>query len=123
MCAWEAERLTLEAATWQCEAETAEATASAALSVLKRSGAPFGADCKRATSHTAEQAAAAEQLLRDAAGARGVEFNPVCAIVGGLVGQEVVKAASGKGEPVCNTLVFDARDTGAIEVDLRAAEA
>jgi len=32
----------------------------------------------------------------------------VCAVLGGLISQEVVKAISLKDEPVFNTLVFDA---------------
>jgi ubiquitin-like 1-activating enzyme E1 A len=32
---------------------------------------------------------------------------PVCAVLGGLIGNEVIKAISGKGEPVNNTLLFD----------------
>lgn len=38
------------------------------------------------------------------------EFPPVCAIVGGILGQEVIKAISGKGDPVKNFFFFDAMD-------------
>ncbi|KAK6924654.1 THIF-type NAD/FAD binding fold [Dillenia turbinata] len=36
------------------------------------------------------------------------EFPPVCAIVGGILGQEVIKAISGKGDPIKNFFLFDA---------------
>jgi ubiquitin-like 1-activating enzyme E1 A len=35
------------------------------------------------------------------------EVAPVCSVLGGLVGNEVIKAISGKGTPVNNTLQFD----------------
>lgn len=38
---------------------------------------------------------------------------PVCTILGGLVGNEVLKAVSGKGEPSNNFIFFDAKDCGA----------
>jgi ubiquitin-like 1-activating enzyme E1 A len=38
------------------------------------------------------------------------EFPPVCAIVGGILGQEVIKAISGKGDPVKNFFFFNATD-------------
>ena len=40
-------------------------------------------------------------------GARSV-LNPICAIFGGLVGQEVVKAVSGKFHPTFQCFYFDA---------------
>ncbi|KZV44548.1 SUMO-activating enzyme subunit 1B-1-like [Dorcoceras hygrometricum] len=44
------------------------------------------------------------------------EFPPVCAIIGGILGQEVIKAISGKGDPLKNFFFFDAMDgTGLIE--------
>ncbi|KAI4387992.1 hypothetical protein MLD38_000371 [Melastoma candidum] len=52
-----------------------------------------------------------ERLL---AGTR--EFPPVCAIVGGFLGQEVIKGISGKGDPLKNFFFFDASDgKGVIE--------
>ncbi|GKV13659.1 hypothetical protein SLEP1_g24646 [Rubroshorea leprosula] len=36
------------------------------------------------------------------------EFPPVCAIIGGFLGQEVIKAISGKGDPLKNFFYFDA---------------
>ncbi|XP_024437785.1 SUMO-activating enzyme subunit 1B-1 isoform X1 [Populus trichocarpa] len=38
------------------------------------------------------------------------EFPPVCAIIGGTLGQEVIKAISSKGDPVKNFFIFDATD-------------
>uniref|UniRef100_A0A7N0VEN2 Ubiquitin-like 1-activating enzyme E1A n=1 Tax=Kalanchoe fedtschenkoi TaxID=63787 RepID=A0A7N0VEN2_KALFE len=38
------------------------------------------------------------------------EFPPVCAILGGILGQEVIKAISGKGDPVKNFFLFDVMD-------------
>ncbi|KFK22924.1 hypothetical protein AALP_AAs48765U000300 [Arabis alpina] len=44
------------------------------------------------------------------------EFPPACAIIGGILGQEVIKAISGKGEPLKNFFYFDAEDgKGVIE--------
>ncbi|XAR50349.1 hypothetical protein NMG60_11004644 [Bertholletia excelsa] len=44
------------------------------------------------------------------------EFPPVCAIIGGILGQEVIKAISGKGDPLKNFFLFDAVDgKGVIE--------
>ncbi|PON77260.1 Ubiquitin-activating enzyme E [Parasponia andersonii] len=46
----------------------------------------------------------------------GREFPPVCAIIGGILGQEVIKAISGKGDPLKNFFFFDAMDgKGVIE--------
>ncbi|KAK8477102.1 hypothetical protein V6N13_061248 [Hibiscus sabdariffa] len=46
-----------------------------------------------------------ERLVRDVA-----EYPPVCAIVGGILGQEVIKAISGNGVPLKNFFFFDAMD-------------
>ncbi|KAL0415652.1 UNVERIFIED_CONTAM: SUMO-activating enzyme subunitB-1 [Sesamum latifolium] len=44
------------------------------------------------------------------------EFPPVCAVIGGILGQEVIKAISGKGDPLKNFFFFDAMDgKGVIE--------
>lgn len=39
-----------------------------------------------------------------------IEFPPVCAIIGGILGQEVIKTISGKGDPLKNFFFFDAMD-------------
>ncbi|CAK9170262.1 unnamed protein product [Ilex paraguariensis] len=54
-----------------------------------------------------------ERLL---AGTR--EFPPVCAIVGGILGQEVIKVISGKGDPLKNFFFFDAMDGKGIIEDI-----
>ncbi|OMO84159.1 UBA/THIF-type NAD/FAD binding protein [Corchorus capsularis] len=46
-----------------------------------------------------------ERLLIDTS-----EFPPSCAIIGGILGQEVIKAISGKGDPLKNFFFFDAVD-------------
>ncbi|MCO5569322.1 hypothetical protein L7F22_023034 [Adiantum nelumboides] len=49
------------------------------------------------------------------------ELPPVCAIIGGILGQEVLKALSGKGEPLKNFFFFDPSDgKGIIEEIPRA---
>ena len=40
------------------------------------------------------------------------EISPICAVLGGVLGNEVVKALSGKGEPANNVLLFDGTDGG-----------
>ncbi|KAJ8752673.1 hypothetical protein K2173_005562 [Erythroxylum novogranatense] len=54
-----------------------------------------------------------ERLLM---GAR--EFPPVCAVIGGILGQEVIKAISGKGDPLKNFFFFDAMDGKGIIEDI-----
>ncbi|KAF7838788.1 SUMO-activating enzyme subunit 1A-like [Senna tora] len=46
------------------------------------------------------------------------EFPPVCAIIGGILGQEVIKAISGKGDPLKNFFFFDALDGKGIIEDI-----
>ncbi|XP_011624873.1 SUMO-activating enzyme subunit 1B-1 isoform X1 [Amborella trichopoda] len=46
------------------------------------------------------------------------EHPPVCAIVGGILGQEVIKALSGKGNPLKNFFFFDAKDGKGIIEDI-----
>ena len=40
-----------------------------------------------------------------------VNFNPVCAVVGGFLAQEVIKFLSKKDAPIRNTFVYDALDS------------
>ncbi|CAB9498595.1 activating enzyme subunit 1 [Seminavis robusta] len=54
-----------------------------------------------------------EESLKTLASMDG-EFAPVCAVLGGLLGNEVIKAISGKGEPANNTLHFSADTCEAI---------
>eukprot|EP00752_Nemacystus_decipiens_P009961 g8884.t1 len=48
-------------------------------------------------------------ILQLALGARGV-LNPVCATMGGIVGQEVLKACSGKFSPIRQWMYYDAAE-------------
>ncbi|CAM9877805.1 unnamed protein product [Pylaiella littoralis] len=48
-------------------------------------------------------------ILRLALGARGV-LNPICASMGGIVGQEVLKACSGKFSPIRQWMYYDAAE-------------
>ncbi|KAF9618160.1 hypothetical protein IFM89_000563 [Coptis chinensis] len=47
-----------------------------------------------------------------------MEHPPVCAIIGGILGQEVIKAISGKGDPLKNFFFFDAMDGKGIIEDI-----
>ncbi|KAL7139618.1 hypothetical protein ABFS83_09G065000 [Erythranthe nasuta] len=47
-----------------------------------------------------------------------IEFPPVSAIIGGILGQEVIKALSGKGDPLKNFFFFDATDGKGIIEDI-----
>ncbi|KAL5792521.1 hypothetical protein ACOSP7_001115 [Xanthoceras sorbifolium] len=46
------------------------------------------------------------------------EFPPVCAIIGGILGQEVIKNISGKGVPLKNFFFFDVMDGKGIVEDI-----
>lgn len=52
-------------------------------------------------------------LYRNVVSSFGVDFSPVCAIVGGILGQEVLKAISEKDLPVNNVLSFDGHSMSA----------
>ncbi|KMZ73625.1 Sumo activating enzyme 1b [Zostera marina] len=56
------------------------------------------------------------KLLERVLAAGGKEHPPVCSIIGGTLGQEVIKAMSGKGDPIKNYYYFDSYDgKGVIE--------
>jgi ubiquitin-like 1-activating enzyme E1 A len=48
-----------------------------------------------------------KDALRGAADVATAEIAPVCSVLGGLVGNEIIKVVSGKGEPANNTILFD----------------
>ena len=48
-----------------------------------------------------------ETVLAQFASTSSAEINPMCAMFGGVVGQEVVKAISGKFTPISQWLYFD----------------
>ena len=54
-----------------------------------------------------QQAEADEKILAHFASGSTAEINPMCAMFGGVVGQEVVKAISGKFTPISQWLYFD----------------
>jgi ubiquitin-like 1-activating enzyme E1 A len=37
------------------------------------------------------------------------QLAPVCAILGGILGNEIIKVISGKAEPANNTILFDGK--------------
>lgn len=49
----------------------------------------------------------------------GVDLSPVCAVMGGLLAQEVLKAVSGKDLPLKNVVVFNGMLAEAGVQDLR----
>ncbi len=50
--------------------------------------------------------------LKQLANTAAADVSPVCAVMGGVLGNEVIKAISGKGEPANNVLLFDGMDGG-----------
>ena len=40
------------------------------------------------------------------------EVSPVCAVIGGVLGNELIKAISGRGEPANNMILFDGLESG-----------
>ena len=50
--------------------------------------------------------------LKQLANTGTAEIAPVCAAMGGVIGNEVLKAISGKGEPANNLLLFNGTDGG-----------
>lgn len=59
-----------------------------------------------------EQYAGNQDDLKQLAITATAELSPVCAVIGGVLGNEVIKAISGKGEPANNILLFDGVDGG-----------
>uniref|UniRef100_A0A7S1YV53 THIF-type NAD/FAD binding fold domain-containing protein n=1 Tax=Ditylum brightwellii TaxID=49249 RepID=A0A7S1YV53_9STRA len=53
-----------------------------------------------------------EDDLRNIASLATAEVSPVCAVLGGVLGNEIIKAISGRGEPANNILLFDGVDGG-----------
>eukprot|EP00934_Nitzschia_sp_Nitz4_P004550 Nitzschia sp. Nitz4//scaffold21_size171442//72825//73823//NITZ4_002162-RA/size171442-processed-gene-0.119-mRNA-1//1//CDS//3329542414//4540//frame0 len=65
------------------------------------------------TTFLKEQGCVADVLSKDTlealAKASMSQVSPVCAVLGGMLGNEVIKVISGKGEPANNTILFDGR--------------
>merc|ERR1712238_205185 len=57
--------------------------------------------------------------LKQYAAVAGEEIAPGCAVLGGVLGNEIVKSLSGKGKPANNLLLFDGTDGGCREFVLR----
>lgn len=53
-----------------------------------------------------------EDDLKRLAAIATAEVSPACAVLGGVLGNEVIKVISGKGEPANNILLFDGMDGG-----------
>eukprot|EP00730_Choanoeca_flexa_P001392 TRINITY_DN10615_c0_g1_i2.p1 TRINITY_DN10615_c0_g1~~TRINITY_DN10615_c0_g1_i2.p1 ORF type:complete len:330 (+),score=86.17 TRINITY_DN10615_c0_g1_i2:215-1204(+) len=53
-------------------------------------------------------AAVPQALIDNVFNSHTVELNPAAAILGGVLGGEIIKVVSGKGVPIYNTFVFDA---------------
>lgn len=47
------------------------------------------------------------KALEELAACATAEIAPVCSVLGGILGNEVIKAISGKGKPANNTILFD----------------
>jgi ubiquitin-like 1-activating enzyme E1 A len=54
-----------------------------------------------------QQASLTDEELSDLVTAGMAQVAPICAVLGGMVGNEVIKIISGKGEPANNTLLLD----------------
>ena len=48
----------------------------------------------------------------------GHELSPICAVVGGILGQEILKVLSGKDEPLSNTFVYGGEEGFGLMKDL-----
>ena len=77
-------------------------------------GLPADACTAEAAAAAAKTAGFDKQPVLDAAAsvmaAAGVELSPVCAVVGGIVAQELVKAVSKKGRTMENAFFFDSEE-------------
>lgn len=45
---------------------------------------------------------------------RGTHISPVCAVIGGLIGAEILKVLSGRDEPLDNVIVYDSVSSSAV---------
>lgn len=50
-----------------------------------------------------------QDLLRTMGAMAIHEFSPVCAVLGGFLGQDILKTLGGKEQPIANLFVFDGR--------------
>ena len=47
----------------------------------------------------------------------GIEFNPTASVIGGILAREILKAISGKDEPLKNTIIFNGQATAAYVIN------
>jgi hypothetical protein len=66
----------------------------------------------------AHQAELNDVLLAQFASTSSGEINPMCTMFGGIVGQEVVKAISGKFVPITQWLYFDRSAPAVVDRDM-----
>lgn len=59
--------------------------------------------------HSLDPALLPEDLLSSLAETAGCEFMPVCAIIGGVMGQDVLNTLGGREPPVINLFTYDGR--------------
>jgi len=116
--AWAALHLAAAAAAAEEEEEGRRgAGGGAPASAAAEGAAAAAAAARHCAAHGLSAAAfpgAAEGACAQLAAARGHALAPVCAVVGGLLGQEVVKLVSARDEPVHNLLCFDSAGLGAV---------
>ena len=55
-----------------------------------------------------------EETLQALGKAGMAQLAPVCAILGGILGNEIIKVISGKAEPANNTILFDGKTCKAL---------
>jgi Dinucleotide-utilizing enzymes involved in molybdopterin and thiamine biosynthesis family 2 len=53
-----------------------------------------------------------DQELKHLANCATADISPVCSVMGGVIGNEIIKVISGKGEPATNMLFFNGEDGG-----------
>jgi ubiquitin-like 1-activating enzyme E1 A len=54
----------------------------------------------------------AVQFCRTLSTTAAHEFSPVCAVVGGMLAQDILKALSAREAPIANLFVFDGKSGG-----------
>ncbi|KAJ3550575.1 hypothetical protein NMY22_g383 [Coprinellus aureogranulatus] len=60
-------------------------------------------------------------LIQSLSSTAGHEFSPVCAIVGGMLAQDILKALGGRDPPIANFFIFDGNTGGGTTIRLSMA--
>ncbi len=60
-----------------------------------------------------------DDVLKTLCATANAEVSPVCAVMGGVLGNEIIKALSGRGEPANNVLMFDGLDGGCMNFTVK----